>query len=298
MRDTDRHDEVAVVGPLDAARLASFEALDGPADAQEEIGSLLRGVAEAPGGRVALGLAASRVVAFLGLVPPAPEDRFYAVPSAVEVAAVRVAEPYRRRGVCRRMFEVAAGPELEDRILYVLAEPSTREAGESVRGYRERVTSVFGSLGFFPYPSRDVQARLGRDAVVLVRIGRGVPTSEVESFFERLGRPDARISVAVFLRDGTLRNLVRTDLERHDFDVVSVAATPSGTGSAEVVITEFTEPTGGLLTVRVVRHEEAGADGSIVRQPVSELDRLPDVLREQMARRRNRRWLRSSRNGA
>ena len=294
MQDTNRRVEVAVIGPLSADQLVEFTlaGFDG-----DDIGWMLREVADTPGGRVVAGLSEGRIVAFLCLVPPSPGDRFYPVASALEVTAAEVAATYRGHGVFKRMFEAAVGRDLEEQILYAIGDPASRPPGESVRAFRERVVSVFGSAGFFPYPRDHADATVHRDSVLVVRVGRAVPGWDVESFFERLRRPDARVRVAVAVGDGMLRNLVRTDLERHGFDVVSVAATPDGIGSAEVVVTEFAEPAGSLLTVRLVHEGASRANGSTVWQPLADIEKIPDVVQREVARRRDTRWLRSSKSG-
>src|SRR3990170_2612772 len=252
--------------------------------------AMLNGVASAPGGRVTVALDGGDVVGFLCLLPPMAGDRFNGLEGVVELAAIEVVGELRGRGIFRAMFEAAFGGSVEDSIAYAVGGTGFRDEGESARSFRRRTVAVFRSLGFFPMPTDYLEAHLRRDSVFLVLVGDRVPRERLEAFVDRVhGNPwGGKAKVAIALRNGALRNLVRADLERSGFEVVSVSAEPSTGAEADVVVTEFPEMS-GPLTVRVVDGDSLRSNGSTVWLPVTELTRLPDVIRG-----RSETWRRAS----
>ncbi len=293
----------AVLCPVDEMTLGSARFSDGFVGVfdgdSERMRWLLRGIAADAEGRVALAMDGGTVVGFLGLMPPSPGDRFFSVVPVLELAVVEVAVAYRRRGVFTDLFDAVLRDDLEERIVLVIADPAHRDRRESVRAFRDRLTATFGAFGFFPHPTDHPDVALHRDAVLLARIGRGVGRFERSAFFEALRRPAERPArVAVFLKDAGLRNLVRTDLERHDLEVVSVAPAPTPVAPVDVVVTGYAGDTGALVTIRVVDDDRVQVSNGVVHQPSAELDALPQLIRREIARRRYTRWPRSSKNAS
>lgn len=252
---------------------------------ERDVGAFLRDRVERPGGRCVVAVDGHRIVGFLVVAPPASGDRFSGIGCLMEILAVEVVGAYQGQGVFREMFKTAFRGDLEDLALFAVADPVQRRRRESVRGFRDRMLAVFGSVGFFPYPTDYPAVTMRRDVVFLVRIGRGVPKHDAEAFVEELHGGPRTEHVAVHVADADLRNLVRTDLERSGFVVDQVGARPRPAAGVDVLVTEF-EANGAPVVIRIVDDERVTFTDAGVRVPVTQLDRLPGIVRTEIARRR------------
>lgn len=259
----------------------------------DDLGAFLRDRVERPGDRCVVAVDAHRIVGYLVAVSPLAGDRFSGIGPVLELLAVDVVEPHRGQGILGKMFRAAFRSDLDELILFAVADPALRRRHESVRGFRDRMLAVFGSVGFFPYPTDYPAASMHRDALFLVRVGRGVPKRDAEAFVDELQGGPRSDHVAVHLADPDLRNLVRTDLERSGFVVEGVAARPRSPGDVDALVTEF-DTNGAPVVVRIVDDERLTFSDMEVRVPESQLDRLPGIVRAEIARRRYTRWPRSS----
>lgn len=258
-----------------------------------DLGAFLRDRVESRSDRCVLAVDAHRIVGFLVAGPPVPGDRFSGIDPLLEVLAVEVIESYQGQGVFQRMFQAVFRNDLEELILFAVADPVQRRRGESVRAFRDRMLGVFGSVGFFPYPTDYAAATVHRDAVFLVRIGRGVPRHDAEAFVEELQGGPRADHVAVHLSDPDLRNLVRADLERSGFVIDQVGARPRSATGVDVLVTEF-DTNGAPVVVHIVDDARLTFTEAGVRVPATQLDRLPGIIRTEIARRRYTRWPKSS----
>jgi hypothetical protein len=239
------------------------------------------------------------VVGFCCLVAPVPGDRFAAVPGTMELAAMEVAVPFRRRGLFQHLFQTGLRGIAERSIVYAVADPAFREQGESKRAFRSRVAGVLGSVGFFPYPSSYPGAHAHRESAFFVHKGEDVTEEQMDHFLEVLRGPEPSITIGISLQNAGLRNLIRADLEHHGLRVVTVDGGKNGTDvHADVFVTGPQGPEGNVVSIRLVDTDEARFRGSVVWLPSAHVDRLPEIVRREVARRRNTRWLRSSSNGS
>lgn len=92
-----------------------------------------------------------------------------------------------------------------------------------------------------------------------------------------------RPTISIAMRASPLRALLRTDLERSGFDVVS-DRTGADIEDADVVVTDMEGPRGRHLTVHVGDEVELYAPGGTWWFPSSELDRLADLLHAELQR--------------
>lgn len=86
-----------------------------------------------------------------------------------------------------------------------------------------------------------------------------------------------KTTVAIALRNPDLRGLVRRDLESQGFQVVAETPGPLPRCDADVLVTEFLDPT-RPLTVWVV-DDDKREERRVVRLPRNQLSRLADVIR-------------------
>lgn len=157
--------------------------------APEHLRAMLRNAIRTPGGHATVATGKDgRVVGYLIVLPPERADRFHTIVPVEEIAAVEVAAPYLRRGVFRSMWEAVYRRTVEGRILTAVCDPAFASGRGSRRAFRRRMVAVFGSLGFSVYPTDHPDVHRRRGAFLMVRIGRGVPASDVDTFLERLRR--------------------------------------------------------------------------------------------------------------
>ncbi len=257
----------------------------------DKVLSMLQKTASAPDAGVALAVENGHIiVGYLCAQPPPAKDRLCCASSVIGITATEVASPYRRQGLLRSLFEAAFRPSAEERIVYAIADPALRDPGESKRAYRDRIEKVFGSLGFFPYPTDHPAVMKRRNAVFLVRIGRSVPSWEVQDFVERLRGRRKPATVGIVLGDRDLRNLIRADLEHQGFEVVAVAANPGPLDPVDIVVTEFTGLRGKLATAVVVDGQEEERIDDIVYVPLDRLDCLAGILQRELVHAMESEW--------
>ncbi|HYZ91573.1 MAG TPA: hypothetical protein VFA34_04160 [Actinomycetota bacterium] len=285
--DTSAH---AVLAPVDAATLSGLEVDDGfeaYADGNPtRIGSMLIEAAESSTSRVAIALGPARhIVGFAIARSPDRSSRLYTAVSAVELTAFEVARLERRKGVFGAVFRALLRRDLEESIVFSVADPELRLRGETARSFRERLETVLGSAGFAPMPTDEPELHAHRDSTLFVRVGRGVPLPDVEDFYARLRAP-LDVSVAISLRAPVMRNLIRADLERNGFRVRSVSAGGRDEG-ADILVTDD-GGTGGRLTVRLNGEVEPLWRGDVLWYPVALLETLAPDLRRELIKRRDR----------
>lgn len=253
----------------------------------ERVVKMLEDVVSTEGGRLAVALDADRIVGYCGARPPRVGARFFPVMSAIELSIFEVARSWRRQGLFTATFEAAFARDLEECIVYAVADPYRREVPETPRAFRALAETVLGTVGMVPLPVDDPEVHRHRDATLFARVGRGVPTADVEDFFKRL-RTSAKASVAITMRQPALRNLLRADLERGGFHVIAVRSAGADP-DVDVLVTDDGAHHGRELTVRLSSDltEPQSANGTMW-FPSTGLDRLPEFLREEIAHRRSK----------
>lgn len=274
--------------PADLDGLRAAEDLEYYFDGDpERVVRMLKDVVSTEGGRLAVALDADRIVGYCGALPPRVGARFFPVPSTIELSVFEVARSWRRQGLFTALFKAAFARDLEAYIVYAVADPYRRHVSEAPRAFRAIAETVLGAAGMVPLPIDDPDVHRHRDATLFARVGRGVPTADVEDFFKRL-RSSARASVAITMREPALRNLLRADLERGGFHVVAVRSTGADP-DVDVLVTDEGAQHGKELTVRLSSDltEPRSANGTLW-FPSTELDRLPEFLREEIVRRRSK----------
>jgi hypothetical protein len=246
-----------------------------------DIATMLRVVAASPDDRLAVALAdGERIVGFLCARTHGPGARLYGLVPSMELTAFEVAQPYRRNGLFSELFAALFSGDLEESIVYAVADPQVKERGESAGAFRGRLETVLGRSGFVPLRTDDVELHGTGDATLFVRVGGQVPTPAVEDLFQRLGAL-TDVSVVITVHDPVLRNLLRNDLERNGFYVSSVSADHDFC-PADIVISDRNSAPGRKLTVRLAECGEPRSEDGTIWYPSIQLDRLPGFLRAEL----------------
>jgi len=168
----------------------------------EDTLAMLRQVLQAPGGRVTAAVAGRRLVGYLALFHPGPQERWgrAPIPGLFEIGALEVDRMWRRKGLARALLQtVFAGGELDQAILIApqYAEHWDLEAsGLSLPDYRHLILRLFRRHGFAEFATDDPLIAANPRNFLLARVGPGAPPSLYLAFSARLTLAPPRASRA------------------------------------------------------------------------------------------------------
>lgn len=164
--------------------------------------TMLRRVLRAPEGRVAAAVLDRRLVGYLALFRPGPEERWGRgeVPGLLELGALEVDRAWRRRGLARDLLQTTfeAGP-IDTAIVVAPQDASDWDleaSGLSPREYQQLILRLFRRHGFAEFVTDDPLMAADPRNVLLVRVGAGAPPDLYQAFRALLTLGPPRVSPA------------------------------------------------------------------------------------------------------
>jgi len=164
--------------------------------------AMLRRVLRAPQGRVLAGLEEDRLVGYLAVFQPGPEERWgqRSVPGLLELGALEVDRAWRRRGVARLLLQAAfAGGDLDTAIVIApqFATDWDLETSDlSWREYRQLILRLFRRHGFAEFMTDEPLVAADPRNCLLVRVGEAAAPGLYQAFRTLLTEMSPRVSPA------------------------------------------------------------------------------------------------------
>jgi GNAT superfamily N-acetyltransferase len=195
----------ALTAPDDLDRLTPGEGLGAYCRYRAgETPAILRRVLRAPQGRLLAGVAGDRLVGYLALFQPGPEERWgqQPIPGLVELGALEVDRAWRRRGLARLMLQAAfAGGALDDAIVIapqLAADWDLEASGLTWREYRQLIFRLFRRHGFADFVTDEPLVAADPRNCLLVRVGEAAAPGLYRAFRALLteGSPGASAAEA------------------------------------------------------------------------------------------------------
>lgn len=162
--------------------------------------AILRRVLRAPQGRVLTALAGNRLVGYVALFQPGPEERWgqQSLPGLVELGALEVDRAWRRQGLARRLMQaVFAGGELESAIVIApqfATDWDLEASGLAWREYRHMILRLFRRHGFADFVTDEPLVAADPRNGLLVRVGEAAPPGLYQAFRSLLTEVSPRVS--------------------------------------------------------------------------------------------------------
>ncbi len=196
-----------VAGSVTFREITAREGLD-PLALAEDLGAycryrsggtaaMLRRVVETSAGCLMAAIAGDKLVGFLALFRPGPEERWGqgGAPGLLELGALEVDRAWRRQGIARALLQVAFGGGLYDGAIVVAPQTASDwdldGTGLSPRGYQQLILRLFRRQHFAEFVTDDPLLAADPRSFLLARIGEQAAPGLYQAFRDLLTQAPA-----------------------------------------------------------------------------------------------------------
>ncbi len=150
--------------------------------------AMLRRVLAAPAGSLAAAIAGGRLVGFLALFRPTPEERWGqgGAPDLLELGALELDRAWRRQGIARALLQATFGGGAYDGAIVVAPQAASDwdldGTGLSPRGYQQLILRLFRRHRFAEFATDDPLVAADPLSFLLARIGERAPRGLYQAY--------------------------------------------------------------------------------------------------------------------
>lgn len=156
---------------------------------------MLRAIAAASDGYIALAVAGRAIVGFALLCQPGPLERWAEMPGVYELS-IEVSRYWRQLGIAHRLLRLLFNdPVWESRVVVAQGYNwhwDTEQTGLSVWVYRDLFRRLFGTYDFAEFETDDPEICMDKANILMARIGTGCRRALRRGFYEGLYRSSRR----------------------------------------------------------------------------------------------------------
>ncbi len=159
--------------------------------------AMLHRVLETSAGRLMAAIAGDRLVGFLALFRPGPEERWGqgGAPGLLELGALEVDRAWRRQGIARTLLQMTFGGGVYDGAIVVAPQTASdwdlEGTGLSPRGYQQLILRLFRRHHFAEFLTDDPLLAADPRNLLLARIGEQSPPGLYQAFRDLLTQAPA-----------------------------------------------------------------------------------------------------------